>query len=48
MQFINSKTLIVFLFTITTQLLSAQKDERISTVDFVQILDGNRAEAIYY
>lgn len=26
----------------------AQDDPRISTMDFVQILDGNRAETIYY
>ncbi|WP_046756902.1 hypothetical protein [Kordia jejudonensis] len=40
---------ILFLLLIAfTQLSFAQKDERISTIDFVQIVNGNNAEAMYY
>ncbi|WP_420574741.1 hypothetical protein [Kordia sp.] len=38
--------LLVLLFSI--QFSVAQENERVSTVDFVQIINGNRAEAMYY
>lgn len=44
----NLKTLFVFLFLVSMQFSFAQKDKRISTIDFVQIVDGNRAEALFY
>jgi hypothetical protein len=48
MKFNASKTLLIVLFLIGFQFVFAQQDERISTVDFVQIVDGNRAEAMFY
>ncbi|WP_430411978.1 hypothetical protein [Kordia sp.] len=42
------KKVLFLLFIIFSQLSFAQKNERISTVDFVQIIDGNKAEAMYY
>ncbi|MEM6720458.1 MAG: hypothetical protein AAF611_14120 [Bacteroidota bacterium] len=48
MKISNSKTLFIFLFLLSIQFTFAQKDGRISTVDFVQIVDGNRAETMYY
>jgi hypothetical protein len=48
MQFIKLNYLVVALFLISIQFSSAQKNERISTVDFVQIVDGNREEAMFY
>ena len=48
MKFITSKTLFIFLFLMGFQCAIAQKDTRISTIDFVQIVDGNRAETLFY
>ncbi|MFK7749726.1 MAG: hypothetical protein AB8B65_15115 [Kordia sp.] len=48
MKFINSKKIFILLFLITIHFSFAQKSERISTVDFVQIVDGNRSEAMFY
>jgi len=48
MNIINPKSVIAFLLLFSTQLSFAQKDNRISTVDFVQIVDGNRAETLFY
>ena len=48
MKFINSKTLFIFFFLITTKFSFSQNDTRISTIDFVQIVDDNRAEALFY
>ncbi|WP_298518750.1 hypothetical protein [uncultured Kordia sp.] len=48
MKIITSKTCFVLLFLMSIQYVIAQKSERISTVDFVQIVDGNRAETIFY
>ncbi|WP_298422287.1 hypothetical protein [uncultured Kordia sp.] len=42
------KKILFLLLIIFTQFSFAQKDERISTIDFVQIIDGNKAETIYY
>ena len=48
MQSIKLKYLVMVLFFSVIQLSVAQTDERISTVDFVQIVDNNREEALFY
>lgn len=48
MKIINSKKLFILFFLICIQFSFAQKSERISTVDFVQIIDGNKAETMFY
>lgn len=42
------KKLLLILLLLTIQFSIAQKDERISTVDFVQIIDDNTEETMYY
>lgn len=42
------KKIILLVFITFTQLSFAQKDEQISTIDFVQIIDGNKAETMFY
>ena len=39
--------LIVFILSVST-LCYGQQNERISTIDFVQILNENKSEAVYY
>ncbi|MEO1054301.1 MAG: hypothetical protein AAFX87_26930 [Bacteroidota bacterium] len=41
-------TLLTLTFAFIAQIGLAQEDNRISTIDFVQILDGNSEEAIFY
>jgi len=48
MKFIKSKIGFALLFLIAIHVSYAQESERISTVDFVQIVDGNREEAMFY
>ena len=41
--------LLLILFALSyTSLLGRKKTEKIATLDFVQILDGNKAEALFY
>jgi hypothetical protein len=48
MQFIKFKNIFCVFFLLSIQFSFAQKDERISTVDFVQIVNENREEAVFY
>ncbi|MEM9338215.1 MAG: hypothetical protein AAGA66_05765 [Bacteroidota bacterium] len=43
----HKHALLLILF-IACNLCFAQQDDRITTMDFVQILNGNKAEAVYY
>lgn len=42
------RTVLLFIFFAISTVLSGQNDDRISTIDFVQILNDNKEEAIYY
>ena len=42
------KPWVILFFIALTNQLSAQTDNRISTIDFVQVLDNNHQETIYY
>ncbi|MBC8755738.1 hypothetical protein H2O64_13765 [Kordia sp. YSTF-M3] len=42
------KYLVIVLFLISIQFSFSQKSERISTVDFIQIVDNNREETLFY
>jgi hypothetical protein len=48
MRSIKLKNLLIALFFSVMQLSFAQENERISTVDFVQIVANNREEALFY
>lgn len=48
MRSITLKNIFVVFFLISLQFSFAQKSERISTVDFVQILNENKEEALFY
>ncbi len=48
MKIINPKALLVVFFFIFTPSVFSQKETRISTVDFVQIVNENREEAMFY
>ena len=45
---IELKKICIILFIISVQFSFAQKSERISTVDFVQIVNENSEEALFY
>lgn len=42
------KKQILFLFIIITSFSFAQKNTKISTIDFVQVINNNKKEVIYY
>ena len=42
------KYLLITLIFISSTLCHGQKDDRITTIDFVQIINDNKAEALYY
>lgn len=48
MNYRNAKLILGLLFCIITHVSIAQQEKRISTVDFVQIVEGNREEAMFY
>jgi len=48
MQSIKLKKICIVLFLISIQFSFAQKSERISTVDFVQIVNENKEETVFY
>lgn len=44
----NAKFLLIFLSLYFTIVCGAQQEEKITTMDFVQVVNGHQAEAIYY
>ncbi len=48
MRSITLKNIFIVLFMISVEFSVAQTDERISTVDFVQIVANNKEEALFY
>ena len=42
------KVILLLILVITTSLSYAQPDDKITTIDFVQILDENREEVMFY
>ena len=42
------KTAILIIFFSISSICYGQQDDRITTIDFVQIVDNHKAEAIYY
>ena len=43
-----TRTILILIFLSINSLAYGQQDDRISTIDYVQILNGNKAEAVYY
>ena len=43
-----TKLLSIFFVLLFSNISTAQSNDKISTIDFVQVVDGNKAEALFY